>query len=98
MGETGRSRPNEFTSLAERMVYMQGLRAGFAAVALIFTALASHHVLGPLSWVGAATIAYLGITVLAEFARRRGQGRRLSIVGWMLLLDGVYIAWLMYLT
>src|SRR5207247_1685937 len=93
-----RSRPNEFESLAERMGYLHGVRAGFAVVAMAFVALASNDPSAPLREVGLATIAYLSLAALAELLRRHDGGRRLGVVGWMLLADGVYIAWLMYLT
>ena len=91
-----RSRPNEFVSLAERMGYLHGVRAGFAVVAMAFVALTPNDPSAPLRQVGLATIAYLSLAALTEVLRRHDGGRRLGVVGWTLLADGVYIAWLMY--
>src|SRR5436190_8584665 len=93
-----RSRPNEFVSLAERMGYLHGVRAGFAVVAMAFVALTPNDPSAPLRQVGLATIAYLSLAALTEVLRRHDGGRRLGVVGWTLLADGVYIAWLTYLT
>jgi two-component system cell cycle response regulator len=93
-----RSRPNEFVSLAERMGYLHALRAGFAVVAMGFAGLTSRDAAGLLREVGVATIAYLTLAVLTEILRKHDDGRRLGVVGWMLLADGVYVASLMYLT
>ena len=95
---TTRSRASEFVSLTERMGFLHGLRAGFAVVALTFVALMSRDLDASLTEVGLATAAYLSLAAVAEFIRRHDKGRRVSVVGWMLLVDGVYVAWLMYMT
>ncbi|HEX2295421.1 MAG TPA: sensor domain-containing diguanylate cyclase [Actinomycetota bacterium] len=95
-GGTGRSA--EMVSLAERMGYLQGLRAGFA-VAAVAAALAFPGFVGlSLREVTMVSIAYFVLTALIEAVRRIGGGRHLYAVAGMLLADGVYLAWIMYLT
>jgi diguanylate cyclase (GGDEF)-like protein len=85
-------------SLAERMGYLQGLRAGFVAVALGSALLVPGLVGASFREVTAVSLAYFALTALIEGVRRIGGGRHLYVVAGMLLADGVYLAWIMYLT
>ena len=85
-------------SLAERMGYLQGLRAGFA-VAAVLSALVFRSTVGAsVRDVAAVSFGYFAVTALIEAFRRVGGGRHLYMVAGMLLVDGVYLAWIMYLT
>ncbi|MFN2588322.1 MAG: diguanylate cyclase [Actinomycetota bacterium] len=95
---SGPGRSAEMVSLAERMRYLQGLRAGFVAVAL-GSALAFPGFVGAsFREVVLVSIGYFALTALIEGVRRIGGGRHLYVVAGMLLADGVYLAWIMYLT
>lgn len=85
-------------SLAERMGYLQGLRAGFVAVALGSALLVPGFVGAALRDVAMVSLGYFVLTALIEGVRRIGGGRHLYVVAGMLLADGVYLAWIMYLT
>jgi diguanylate cyclase (GGDEF)-like protein len=85
-------------SLAERMGYLQGLRAGFVAVALGSALLVPGFVGAALRDVAMVSLGYFVLTALIEGVRRVGGGRHLYVVAGMLLADGVYLAWIMYLT
>ncbi|HYP23105.1 MAG TPA: sensor domain-containing diguanylate cyclase [Actinomycetota bacterium] len=93
---TGRSA--EIVSLAERMGYLQGLRAGFVAVAMASALLFPGFVGASLRDVAVVSFAYFVLTGVIEAVRRIGGGRHLYVVAGMLLADGVYLAWIMYLT
>lgn len=88
----------EIVSLAERMGYLQGLRAGFVAVAVVSALLFPGFVGASLRDVAVVSFAYFVLTALIEAVRRIGGGRHLYVVAGMLLADGVYLAWIMYLT
>lgn len=85
-------------SLAERMGYLQGLRAGFVAVVVSTALLFRGFVGASFREVAAVSVAYFALTALIEAVRRIGGGRHLYVVAGMLLADGVYLAWIMYLT
>ena len=95
---TGTGRSAEIVSLAERMGYLQGLRAGFVAVAVASALLFPGFVGASLRDVAVVSFAYFVLTALIEAVRRIGGGRHLYVVAGMLLADGVYLAWIMYLT
>jgi two-component system cell cycle response regulator len=85
-------------SLAERMGYLQGLRAGFVGVAVLSALLFPGFVGASLRDVATVSFAYFALTGVIEAVRRIGGGRHLYVVAGMLLADGVYLAWIMYLT
>jgi two-component system, cell cycle response regulator len=84
-------------SLAERMGYLQTLRAAFALVVVVFGFFSERdsHQLPTLALI---TAGYLGVTGAAEAIRRLGRRPGLVLVGGMLLIDGIYLAWAMYTT
>jgi diguanylate cyclase (GGDEF)-like protein len=88
----------EMVSLAERMGYLQGLRAGFVAVAVACAVLFPGFVGASLRDLAMVSFGYFALTALIEAVRRIGGGRHLYVVAGMLLADGVYLAWIMYLT
>ena len=93
-----RSRAGEMTSLTERMGYLQALRLGFAVVTILSTSLASNIVGASVSDLLLATALYLAVAAVSELLRRVAPSQARSIVGGMLLVDGVYLAWAMYAT
>jgi two-component system cell cycle response regulator len=88
----------EIVSLARRMGYLQVLRVGMAFVTLGFATFAPTSALGSMPLVAPVTAAYLALATVSEAVRRRLGGRGLPVLFTMLLVDGVYIAWVMYAT
>lgn len=88
----------EIASLAERMGYLQGLRATFI-VAVVGAAIAASDVIGAsvtdLIFVSGA---YLVMSVFVESGRRRLGRRAIAVVDGMLLVDAVYLALVAYAT
>ncbi|HJR46241.1 MAG TPA: sensor domain-containing diguanylate cyclase [Actinomycetota bacterium] len=93
-----RPQTSELVSLAERMGFLQALRVGFAVVVLTSALFASKVIGASLADVTMFTAAYLLLSATAEGLRRAGRGRGLAVVGGMLLIDGVYLAWVTYVT
>jgi len=81
------------------MGFFQALRAAFAVIVL-GAAIFAEEVLGvsDISGIALVTAGYLFTSGLAEGLRRLVRERGLSIVTLMLLIDGVYLAWMMYET
>ena len=88
----------DLVSLARRMGYLQLFRLGLVGVVLI-SAAAMPSVVGS-SFLALAPVsaAYGGLSALAEWLRRAGGRRSLGALALMLLVDGVFLAWVMHLT
>ena len=99
-GSTVATRPqsSELVSLAERMGYLQALRVAFAVVVAGSSILASNVIGASLKDVTLFTAVYLAASATIEGLRRAGRARAIGVVGGMLAIDGVYLAWAMYIT
>ena len=88
----------EVASIAERMAYMQALRVAFACVVLA-SATFAHQIIGAsIEDLALPTAAYLVCSAAVEVMRRVEGRRGIPTVMVMLLIDGVFLAWLIYLT
>ncbi|HEY7873493.1 MAG TPA: GAF domain-containing protein, partial [Actinomycetota bacterium] len=85
-------------SLGERMSYLQMLRGVLAVIVIGYGFFESSRSLDELPTLVIITAAYLAITAAAEAARRLAHRPGLVVVGGMLLVDGIYLAWAMYTT
>ena len=86
---------SDFVSLGSRMRSLLVLRLVFAATALV-TGLLRPDEISP--GLVASSVAYAGLEIVCELIRRRGKGRRLAILGFEVLVDGVFLTWITYLT
>jgi two-component system, cell cycle response regulator len=89
---------SDIVSLADRMVYMQALRVGIAAVVIIAATLAPSLLHAKLGQLALATAIYLLCSAAVEAIRRVSGSRSIRALGWMLLADGLFIAWAAYST
>ncbi|MCA1703172.1 MAG: hypothetical protein LC808_07825 [Actinobacteria bacterium] len=92
------AQPGEIVSLAERMGYLQALRVVFATFVLASGAFAHETVHASLTDLTLLSAVYLILSAAAEGLRRFDDRPRTAIVGGMLLIDGVYLAWVAYAT
>lgn len=87
----------DLVPVAERLRYMQLFRLGVAALAVIFAGVAPDLFSDlRFSQVAEGTGAFLLITILGEALSRLGLQR--ALFGGMLIVDGIYLAWLAYST
>lgn len=86
----------EIASLAERMGSLQILRGVLAALVLGAALLVPDVIGATLGDMGLGTALFLLVTAMAEGLRRMNTGRGLAIIGASLLVDGLYLAWVMY--
>jgi diguanylate cyclase (GGDEF)-like protein len=94
----GSAAERDIASLAERMTYLQALRGAFA-LTVIGTALFVGKLTGAsLSDLSLYTALYLVAAAGIEAVRRSWGVRALSLVTAMLLIDAVYLAWVVYLS
>jgi two-component system, cell cycle response regulator len=95
---TSPARSGELVSLAERMGYLQALRTGICVVVLGGAAFASDQLGVSIADLFLVTASYLFVSSLSEGLRVVSRARGLTIVSTLLLVDGLYLAWVMYAT
>jgi diguanylate cyclase (GGDEF)-like protein/PAS domain S-box-containing protein len=88
----------EIASLAERMSYMFGLRVGFVAAVLIAAALAPDLVGLSVGKIALMSGIYLAICGLGELVRGALGSRGLPMVTFGLMIDGIFLACVGYVT
>lgn len=88
----------DYTALSDRMSALLVLRIAIAAV-VVGWGLVRPEVLGIASQtVVGVSVGYLGIALVAEWARRRSGSRGFTFIAAILLIDGLYLGWAMYAT
>jgi two-component system cell cycle response regulator len=87
---------DEVVSLAQRVRYMQLFRVAVAAGAVLFALFGPEVADGAPGKLG-LSLVYLGVIPVWEVLWRV-LGRRVPLFGAMLIVDGVYLAWLSYAT
>ena len=85
-------------SISERMVYMQALRVVFACVVIASAIFASQIVGASIEDLSIATSCYLLCSAAVEVLRRLEGRRGITTAMCMLLVDGIYLAWIVYST
>ena len=91
--------PGEVVSLSERLGRLQALRVAFVAVVLGGASLSLHVDTDVRRDLWRAGAGYLLAVVLSELIRRRrDRTSNLSMLSALLLVDGVYLALVCYLT
>src|SRR5687768_1593973 len=88
----------ELVSLAKRMGYLQLFRFGLVGLVLISAAATPGLIGSSVAALAPISGAYVGLSALAEWLRRVGGTRNLAALSLMLLVDGVFLAWVMHLT
>src|SRR5947209_15518050 len=77
---------------------MQLLRMAVAAVVIGFWLLAAEFTGVGLGQAAAVTAGYLGLSLITEVVWRVRRSRGLPLFAFMLITDGVYLAWVTYAT
>jgi diguanylate cyclase (GGDEF)-like protein len=97
----GRFRPTasgEFTALSERMLYLLAFRLGMAAIAVAWASVRPDLLGVPLTGLITGSAVYVAVSVAGEWLRRASRRRGLAVLSTLLLVDGVYLAWVTYAT
>jgi two-component system cell cycle response regulator len=92
----GDARPGATVSLAERIGTLHVVRSVLVLVVLVAAAAAPRVV--PSREVIRSSIAIVAASAVLQAVRRTDRGRGLPIVAGILLLDGVYLSWVVYVT
>jgi len=89
---------SQLLPLTERTRHLQFLRLGFTVVVLASGLFAQGVVGAPVGRLALPTVLYLLLVLGMERLREVRMGRGLRLLGASLLLDSVYLAWVMYQT
>jgi diguanylate cyclase (GGDEF)-like protein len=90
--------PDDYTALSDRMGHLLVLRIAMGAVVVAWSLIRPESLGTPLSVLVAATAAYVALAALAEGARRRAGRIGFAVLNGLLILDGIYLAYAMYVT
>jgi diguanylate cyclase (GGDEF)-like protein len=90
--------PDEYTALSDRMGYLLVLRLALAAVAVAWSAIRPEALGTPYLALLGVTAAYVSVAILAEVGRRRSGRHGFTVMSALLLMDGLYLAYAMYIT
>jgi len=93
-----RFRPGDLVPIAERLRLMQGLRCAFAALAALVAWHAPDTVDASIAAFIGAAFAYVLLGFGAQLAFRASRQSGIAVFGFVLLLDGVYLAWASHVT
>ena len=89
---------SEYTALSERMAHLLLLRGALAIMVVGWSAIRPEGLGIPFALLAALSVAYLGISVVAEVARRSTGKLGFWLLSGLLLLDGLYLAFANYAT
>ena len=88
----------ELVPLAERIRYMQKFRFGLTFVVILLASLTPDMLGAGLGDLAPSAGIYLAISLVGEWLWRSTRKRGLLLFGAMLMIDGIYLAWLSYAT
>ena len=91
-------RVSEVVSISERMVYMQALRVVFACAVLASAIFGNEIIQASLDGLSLATSGYLVCAAATEVLRRIEGRKGIKAVMFMLLIDGLFLQWVIYAT
>jgi diguanylate cyclase (GGDEF)-like protein len=92
------ARADDYTALSDRMGYLLVLRIAMAAVTLTWSALRPEALGSPFLGLVAVTAGYMGLATVAEALRRRAGRHGFAVMSGLLIVDGLYLAYAMYIT
>jgi signal transduction histidine kinase len=95
MGRWSLTRRVELVSLGERLTHLRVLRIALASIAVTVGAITTGL---PVPTLVEVTVAYLAVIAVLEIARGVSGARALWLVGAAVLVDALYLAWVVYLT
>jgi diguanylate cyclase (GGDEF)-like protein len=98
MGNKIRTVSDELVPLAQRMRYLRMFRVAMSIGVIAFAAYAPGVVGATPLAIGKGAAVYIAISLAAEGAWRLLGRRGLALFGGTLIVDGVFLAWMAYLT
>src|SRR5206468_5203689 len=90
--------PSELVPLGERTAYVEVLRACIGIVVLATVVLRPGIAPVDAGLVVAVTVVYLAVSAIPLLLRGRKVQNMLAVAQGMLLVDGIYLAWITFVT
>jgi two-component system, cell cycle response regulator len=98
-GESRRDRrTDDYTALSDRMGHLLVLRLAMAVVVVAWSAIRPESLGTPFAALLGVSIGYVVMAAGAELLRRRASRLGFAVLSGLLLLDGLYLAYAMYIT
>ena len=91
-------RAEDYTALSDRMGYLLMLRIAMAGVAVTWSAIRPEALGTPFAVLAGLSVGYVVVAGLAELLRRRVSRFGFAVLSVLLILDGLYLAYAMYVT
>ncbi len=91
-------RSDDYTALSDRMGYLLVLRVAMALVTIAWSAMRPESLGTPFAALVAVTAGYVLFAGLAEAVRRRAGRLSFAVLSALLIIDGLYLAYAMYVT
>jgi len=91
-------RLDEYTALSDRMGYLLVLRLAMAGVAVTWSTIRPEALGTPFTTLAGVSLGYVVIAGVAELLRRRANRLGFAVLSGLLILDGLYLAYAMYVT
>ena len=88
----------DYAAVSDRMSHLLALRAAMAGLVVAWLSVRPEVLGVPIPEVWAAVAGYVGVSVVGELARRRSTRHRHALLSIVLLLDGLFLAYSMYVT
>jgi diguanylate cyclase (GGDEF)-like protein len=88
----------DLVPITDRLRYMQGFRLLLVAVVGLVAWLSRDSLESSAAELGALSGGYLALSLLTHAAWRVSRRGALALFGFMLIVDGVYLAWVSYAT
>src|SRR5256714_10224762 len=91
-------RTTEYTVLTDRMSYLLAFRVAIASISVVWASLRPEAVGSGFAALAAVSVGYLALAVAGELARRLTGRWSHAVMTLLLLIDGVYLAYAMYVS
>ncbi|MDQ2688769.1 MAG: EAL domain-containing protein, partial [Chloroflexota bacterium] len=95
---TPHQRSDEYTALSDRMGYLLVLRVAMAAITVAWAAIRPESLGTPLLALVGVSAGYVALASIAEALRRRTNRHGFAVMSTLLIVDGLYLAYAMYVT
>lgn len=92
------NRAEDYTALSDRMGHLLVLRVAMAVMTVLWAALRPETLGSSIVQLEAVTGAYVALSVIGELTRSRVRRLSFAIMSGLLIVDGLFLAYAMYIT
>jgi diguanylate cyclase (GGDEF)-like protein len=92
------TRADDYTALSDRMGYLLVLRWAMAGVTLAWAGIRPEALGASFAELAVVTAAFVAIATIGEVLRRRVRRLSFAVMSTLLIIDGLFLAYAMYVT